>query len=267
MKELYKFQGYKEFLQYQIRENSGERGYQGRLAEASGCQKSYFSQVLRSDLHLTLEHGANLAAFWGLDEEETSYFLDLIQLDRAGVPRLREVLKRRLAAAREKQAEPSRRYGSAVGLSEESRQAYYSSWAHAAVHILTGTESFRTAQAISDRLSLPLAVVTKILRELESMGVTAHVGGKWANQARTLHIPKESYLNGVNHNNWRQRAVLDSQRAQTAGLHYTSVQSHSLEDFARIREAVMEAVEKSRKIIGPSPAEDVSVLCLDFFWA
>ncbi len=266
MKDIYKYSNYKDYIRHELTLNKSVRGYQGRLSEAAGCQKSYFSQMLSTHIHLTPEHAFGLTTFWNFAEEEARYFQDMVQFERTSHRRLKALIEARLKEAREKQAEPSRRYGGTLPLDEESRQAYYSSWQYAAVHVLAGTQTFKTASAISDRLSLPLELVSRVLEQLREMGLISQKEGKWKNEARHIHIPKESYMNSVNHNQWRQRAVLDSQQNRE-GLHYTSVYSHRREDFQKIRDRMMSAIEDSRQIIKPSDPEDVSVLCLDFFWA
>lgn len=96
MSRIYEAEDYKLFIKQMIELNRHVRGYQTRLAQAADCKPSYFSGVLNSVLHLTLEHAVGLCVFWKLDGEETDYFLDLVILQKTENVLLRAQIKRRL---------------------------------------------------------------------------------------------------------------------------------------------------------------------------
>src|SRR5665213_82836 len=87
---------YRKLLEEKIKENSSVRGYQTKLAEAAGCQKAFISQILKGTANLSLDHGISLAQFWGFSETDTEYFLNLIQMERAGTQILRQYFSRQL---------------------------------------------------------------------------------------------------------------------------------------------------------------------------
>jgi len=63
---LFSSENYKAYLKSVLDGPGKERGYQSRLAEAAGCQRSYLSQVVHSTPHLTPEHAMGMAQFWKL---------------------------------------------------------------------------------------------------------------------------------------------------------------------------------------------------------
>lgn len=80
-----------------------------------------------------------------------------------------------------------------------------------------------------------------------------------------LHIPKNSPMIGIHHNNWRQRAVLDSTLPNTEGVHYTAVYSISRKDHEHLKTKVLDLVEQSRKIVAPSKEEELICFTCDLF--
>ena len=60
----------KEFLNDLIEKNQSVRGYQTKLSEGVRCSRSFLSQVIHSNVDLTLEHIANLAEYISLNTEE-----------------------------------------------------------------------------------------------------------------------------------------------------------------------------------------------------
>ena len=97
------------------------------------------------------------------------------------------------------------------------------------------------------------------------MGFVKSVGAEWRVALDGLYIPRESFLSANHHANWRQRAVIDSQRLPTDSIHYTDIFSHSFDDFEKIKDLFLSAIEQMRKIAKPSREEEGSCLCIDFF--
>jgi hypothetical protein len=255
---------YRKFIRDQIEDREGERGYQGKLAAAARCQKSYFSQILKGDANLNLDQAMGLAEFWGLSEVETQYFLDLVSLARSQYPPLVRAIKERLR----KMVEAHERDAKSSGASEiiaNTEWLYYSQWYWSAIHILVGIPKFQSVTTISKALNLEEALVETVLLSLKQQGLVEQSGSSWLTKPGHRHLSAQSPLNAMNHSNWRQRAVLNSQRSRPDPLHYTSIQSHSRSDSEAIKKVFLEAIAKSRSIIRPSPNEEMTAICLDFF--
>jgi len=265
LESLYSFEDYKTYLKSVLDGPGKERGYQSRLAEAAGCQRSYLSQVVHSTPHLTPEHAMGMAQFWKLSQDESDYFLDLVSLGRTHSKSLRHHLREKLLAARRKSQNLANRFQDKQLEPGEREQIYYSSWHLAALHILTSVPRFKSEAALSERLGLPLPFLRKSLEQLESLGLVTRISGGWGFGAGKLHLPKTSLLTGVNHSNWRARAVWDAQNPDSEGLHYTVVHSHSRKDFEALKQKILEWIDESRELIDPSPSEEVTCLCLDLF--
>ena len=255
---------YKKYIRDKIELNEGERGYQGKLAEAANCQKSYFSQVLKGDTNLSLDQAMGLVEFWNLNERETEYFLELVTLARSSYPPLIKVIKEKLRNLREKYENQTKSAG-ASEIIVDNQWLYYSQWYWSAIHILVGVPGFQSVSAIAKGLSLDELLVEQALQILKQQGLVEQEKNRWIIRPGHRHLAAESHLNSMNHGNWRQRAVLDSQRPKSDSLHYTSVHSHSRKDWEVIKQVFLDGIAKSRSIIRPSANEEMSCLCIDAF--
>jgi hypothetical protein len=119
-------------------------------------------------------------------------------------------------------------------------------------------------QAIARRLSLTEELVRTHLLALEEMGIAKKGAGGWELVLGSIHLPQNSPMNFVNHQNWRLKACLDSM-SPADGVHYTSVQSLSTADFAEIKRILLSALDQSRRIIEPSVSEELVCFNLDWF--
>lgn len=255
---------YKDFIREIIKKNTEIRGYQGKLAQAAKCQKSYFSQVMSTHTNFNLDQAIGLCEFWHLGEEETEYFLELVNLARSQHPSMIRRIKNRLDSYREKHEQQTKKKGaSEIIVNEEWR--YYSQWHWSAIHILVGIPRFQKIEAIAKCLELPEGLVSETLQSLKQQGLVDLQNGRWVIKPIHRHLASDSPLNMMNHSNWRQRAILDSQSLHSSSLHYTSVQSHSLGDGSKLKQIFLDAIGSSRNIVSKSADEEMSCLCIDFF--
>lgn len=262
---LFNLMDYKTFILEQIEKNSAERGYQKRLASAAKCHASYLSHVLHSDHHLHPDQAMGLCLFWSLSSEETDWFLELVNLARTQSAPLRRRIEQRLKSLKEKQENLSEKFQKPRITRTAEESLYYSSWHWSALHIITSIPTYRKIEIIADRLQLPKELVSHCLVKLEQMGLVKKAGSEWKIVPGGLFIPKEAFLSHNHHANWRHRALLDAQNASHDGIHYTYVASHSSNDSEGIKSVLLEAIERTGKIVRASPEEEISCVCLDWF--
>src|SRR5262245_16853080 len=122
---VFSFRDYKAFLR--ARMGSG-RGQIAALAQAAGCHRSYFSQVLHSHVQLTPEQAVGLGEFWERSRAELDFFCLLVDHARAGSPRLRARIEEKLDRLRREQENLSQRYQTAPVEPGERELLYYSAW-------------------------------------------------------------------------------------------------------------------------------------------
>lgn len=118
---------------------------------------------------------------------------------------------------------------------------------------------------IAQRLQLDEKKVRMILEKLEGFGLVKKTGDRWIFTSGVIHLPNTSPMNSVQHGNWRSQAVLRSQDQYEDGLHYSIVQSISIEDTKKIRQLFLEVIDKYRKIANPSVPQELTCFTLDYF--
>jgi uncharacterized protein (TIGR02147 family) len=265
MSEIFGFDDYRAYLRSLIESKGSKWGLQAKLSKAAGCQASYLSQVLRERAHLTADHVLGLGLFLKLADDEIEFFLKLVEKEKAATPVLKKFLKRQLDETRKHRDDFKHRFKAETVSSVEEQACYYSSWHWMAIHILIGIEGFGSVEAIAKKLSLDRPFVRASLERLEQMGFAVQVDGKWTNTRKNIHLPKESYMTAMNHSNWRQKAIIDSQQRTPGSLHYTALQSISRSDLERFKGIFLDAVEKSRSLVIESGVEEMVCLNCDVF--
>jgi len=262
---LFDCSSYREFLKTKIEENREIRGYQSRLAQAAGCQRSGLSQVLNGHIELTIDQAANLAQHWELNADQAAYFLDLVALERAGTPSAKAHFSRKISEARKKRDDLAQRFQVEPLGSTQQELVYYSAWYWSAVHVLVSIPGMGSAKACAKRLGLPVGFIQKIFQGLEEMGIIKPVGDQWKVVRHHIHLPKSSPMTLMNHTNWRQKALLGIQAPNEGSLHYSNVFAASRKDIERIRAIFLKAIDECRERIEGSPEEELACITMDLF--
>lgn len=262
---LFDFEDYRSVIKWQIKTNVSVRGYQTLLAKAAGCQRAFLSQALNSHVHLTPDHAAGLSKFCQFDELETDYFLELVSLERASSPSLKQVIERRIRVLRKQRLNLAERFRTNEPLPENVQALYYSSWHMAAIHVMLSIPEFSDINKISQRLHLPAPLVQSTIKTLEELKIVKKTGKGWIISNKHLYLPKTSPFTSANHINWRQRAIENIQSQDTEAIHYSVVSALSIADIEKFRELILKCIEDTRKIVEPSPEEEVICFTCDFF--
>lgn len=264
MSSVFQFRDYRKFLLEEMKTRDLKGGV-SRLAEAAECQRSHISRVLAGQLQFTMDQAYRISKFLHLDENESDYFLKLVEWDRSGDLGFRKKIEMDLNSLLKKQGNLSERLKQESLDLQERQMLYYSSWHWSALHIIVSLKEYQTSEAIAARLGMGVDEVQSSLERLSAMKLVEKSGSKWKISSGSLHLSNQSPLNSVQHGNWRSRAVLDSQKLETDGLHYTVVQTISRSDFQMIKQKLLSFLDEYAKIAGPSKEEELICFAFDFF--
>lgn len=265
MSQIYAFNDYKDYLKSLLNQEEKSWGLVSKLADACGCQRSYFSRVVNGEVHLTPDHAYNLSRYLNLSETEVEYFLCLLEKDRASTKTYRDRQIAKIKRIREEQEDLQSVVQRPAASFGEKEFFYYSNWIVSAIHILVSIPEFQTVQSISQKLQVDNFTVEHTLQILKSFDLVKYEKGKWQYSSGEMHVPKNSPLVNLHHNNWKQRAMLDSQKLRTDGVHFTVVQSIDAKAWEQIKFKLLEFIGDFAKIAGPADCEDLVCLTLDFF--
>ncbi|UYL10276.1 DUF4423 domain-containing protein [Bdellovibrio sp. SKB1291214] len=267
MVSVYEFTDYKTYLKKRVSQ-SEQRGFATRLAEAAGCQRSYFSTVLNGNIHLLPEHAFGISEFLGLSHEEQEYLFLILDYNRAGNAAFRSHLLKKI---KEKQLAwkdfKNRLKKDSIAEVEDMsvRQFYYSSWLYAAIHIAVSIPKLGEVKHLSTYFGISESVAVWHLEKLAQMGLVEKKSGRWSWKSGDLHLSKDSPWIATHHSNWRMQALNDLPQRKTESLHFSVVQSLSKDDIEKLRFRIVEWVEEFKKIASPSTPEEIVCLNLDFF--
>ena len=265
-KTVFDFQDYKAFLNEAIAaQPQNGHGFRGRIAEAVGCQRTYVSQVLHDKAHFNLEQAQKINQLLGHNDDESLFFLSLVELARAGTDELRRMIRKQLAKAINARMLVKSRVPNEHELTDEEKQRYHSAWYYAAVWVTTGIPGMNTRKALSERLNINSSKLGDVLDFLVGVGMLKQEGDRYEPTHHMVNLDSNSPLIAKHHTNWRVRAIqaLDSEGPRD--LHYSSVVSLSFDDALALRAQCVDFIERLQKKVRESPEETVCSFCLDFY--
>jgi uncharacterized protein (TIGR02147 family) len=262
---IWNYKDYKKYLKAVTESARPQRGVILRLATGAGCQPSYLSQVLAREVQLTPDHAFSLAEHLGLAPDERKYFCLMVDLARAASPKLRADLDRQLNEIRDANTDVGKRIEREKRLPEIHQALYYSTWLLGAAHILTAIPEYQTLSAAARRLQVSEPVMVEVFQRLVEMGLVTKDGSRWKYSRGEFHLPKDSPLIALHHQNWRARAVLDAQSSAGHGLHFSGAYAVGRDDLERLKQVFLDALKVANKIAGPAASEELVCIACDVF--
>ncbi|MGE0529120.1 MAG: TIGR02147 family protein [Bdellovibrionales bacterium] len=263
-KAIFDFDDYKEYLLAREQGWPG-RGMRKELADAMGCQAAYVSQVLNGHSHFSLEQCEKANALLGHTKYEAHFFLLLVQRVRAGTEGLRTYFNQQMEKAKKERKILRNRVGVNPVLNEADQATYYSHPYYALVHMAVTIPEFQTPHALSDQLKVPIAIINQILEFLTTVGLVERQNTKFVVGKARIHLPHDSKLIYNHHRNWRLKAIDNLNFSTAEDLHYSSVVTLSVADFAKLREQLVQFIENAKVTIRESAEEEMAVFNIDFF--
>ncbi len=267
MVNVFEFSDYKKVVAAYLEAAKSDRGYRSRLITATGCQKSFFSQIINGSIHLTPDHASNMAEFWKVDDISAEYFLCLVGFARASSRSLKKRLGKKLEDLRNKSVQPTERFNWPAVEDFEKQSIYYSSWYWSAIHIIVSIPNYTTAKSIADRLSLPLEKVIEVLNWLEKAQFVRRTKNGYAVTENLIYLKGTSPLIESHHANWRSRAIVDVQRGDPQSTHYSAVFAATTDDFFKLKEDLAKFMQTANARIAPSRPGELYAMNLDLFKA
>jgi uncharacterized protein (TIGR02147 family) len=261
------FDNYKEYVQQRVRGMPHRgKGQFKKVADHLGIHTSLVSQIFNGPRNLTPEQACAMAGYLGLSPLESEYFVLLVQLERAGTDELRKLTQAQLARLRDQGRGASTAKGSsAESLTDRDRAIFYSSWYYSGVRLLTSIPEYDSLDAIASYLNLPQNLVRQVLEFLVSTGLCIETNGKFKIGPKHTLLEADSPLLSRHLQNWRIKAMEKIPRANSRELFYSVPQTLSVEDFPAVRETLVDALAKIKKIVDKSPEERLACLSIDWF--
>lgn len=258
---------YKEALKLYIRNKQGaSRGALKDMAEYLGVHPTLISQILSGTKDFTEEQIFSVCEFLGIPNLESQYLWVLVQIERAGSVRLKKHYQETKAQLRKQSLQVSERVQRNRVLTDQEKSIFYSSWLYSAIHILTTLERKVDFEFICQRLQISAKRAREILDFLAEIQMVQEKDGYFTPGAASTHLEKNSAHIKKHHTNWRLKAIEACEDLSDEELMYSGNFSISKSDFAKLREEMLQTLQRFVKIVHDSPAEEIAQFNLDFFW-
>lgn len=262
---VFEYHSYKKYIQAYVKGLGEPWGYWNKVAAAMNCQPSYLSRCLKDKTHLTVDQVLALCQFWSLIQEETEYLIHLLEKDRAATPAAQKFFQGKLEDLKNQNENLKQRLKRSSLEEPQDQSLYYSHWLWMAVHFATSIPSLQTLEALSQRFNSPKEQILPILEKLKAMSLVSKTGDRWSFHSGEFHLGKDSPLITHHHSNWRGRALNDSQNPNSKGIHYSAVHTLSKRDYEKLKAMLVQFIDDTRKVIEPSPEEEIIAINLDIF--
>lgn len=239
-------------------------GVYSRMAEQLGTNSVVISQTFKGDRDLNLEQAAKLCQFMGLGTFETDYFLLLVQKARAGTHELKQILTRQLGEIRNRGQALKNRVKHEQ-LTDEDKALFYSNWYFIATWLAATIPQYSSLRNLSQHFRVPENVLAEVLRFLLDKGLLVKKGTGFDFGVNVTHVPHDSPYVNKHHLNWRMKALQAMDQRKESNLHYTAPMSMSHEVRGKIRDEIVQFIQKQTKVVADSPSEALVCLNIDLF--
>ena len=265
---IFKFDDYKDCIQSYV-ESAPQNG-RGQFRAIATYLKMHPTLVSRifngsREKDLTFEQAADLAHFLKLNDLETDYFLLLVEQSRAGSKSLKLNIQKRKQKLRRQASELSASFEGAHEISEADRAIYYSHWYYSAIQLLTDIPGYQNVNAIATLLKLPHDTVEKAVEFLVATKMVLREHSHLACGPNWIFEPAQSPYAARHHINWRLKSIERLHDYKSGEKFLTLPVTISKKDRATIAQMILDFVTHVKKIVEPSPPEQLSVLTIDLF--
>jgi uncharacterized protein (TIGR02147 family) len=264
---IYQFTDYRAFLNDHFKKQErGGRGQLSKLAQLLDVHSTFISLVFKNKRDLSLEQGLLVAQYLKLTDPEIEYFLNLIQLARAGHHELKRFIAQKIKLAQAAAKRLGTRFEHERQLGAEERQIFYSSWHYSAIRIYTSTHpSGRTAEEICAYFKLSRKIVMSALHFLKQSQLIIEKKDHYFVGPQRTFLEKDHPMIKCHHTNWRQKALNQFEELTDDEMMFTTTLSLSRNDFNAIREHLAQVVKKTSDIMKETNPEEIVCLGIDFF--
>lgn len=263
---VFEFQDYKKYLENRMPTQGKSRGIRARLARRLSCQSAHISQVLKGYGHFSLEHSAIVSEFLEHDEQESEFFLLLVQLARAGNRPLATIYERSMKHLLSRRQRLQLDEAKQITSDPYKLAIYYSSWTISAIHvILMGAPS--TREELAARLGIGRMAIVRSVQHLINLNLVQDVkGGKLKCTPDRWHLPPTSEWIAHHHINWRMKVIRQlEQEDGRENFHYSGPMAVSKKGARAIRKIITDGIQNMEPVIAEPGEEEAFAICIDFF--
>lgn len=265
MRSIFEFDDYKTWMKAKIHlKPQHGRGEISRIAECLNVHVTLVSQILRNDKDFTIEQAHTIAEYFGINDLETDYFMNLVQMNRAGTASLKEFFKRQQAELKAKSLHLKNRLNVDRNLTTEESARFYSSWLYSAIRVYCSIGEGKTKEEIAIQFQLKNKELNDAIDFLISTGLLKLKDQGYVVGPQRTHAAFGTPFLKSHLSNWRTKTLESIHSLTPEELMYSSCLSISKKDFAILRERFAEAVKAVNETVQSTEPEEMVVFNLDW---
>jgi len=266
MKKVFAYDSYKELILNRVSEFPDKgRGIMRRLSDHMRVHPSFISQVLKGDKHFSLEQIYTLANFFSMKPLERDFLLALLQLERAGTHELKSYFSTVLSNIRKKSKYVSKQFQKKTILSEQDQARFYSDWIYSGIRLFCMRNDV-TLDLICERFNLESQKALEVTSFLLEVGLLTKAGAYFKTGVTHTHLPANSPFIVSHHKNWRIKSIEKHARLSDEELAFTAPFCASKEDFALIKEEILNLIARTSARVRESSSDELACLNIDLFF-
>jgi uncharacterized protein (TIGR02147 family) len=262
---IFEFDNYKDLVRERIK-TFPRRGHGQylKIAKLLNIHTTMVTHIFKGDSNLSIEQALKISDYFAFSALEMDYFIALVQHERASNQQSRAYFAQQLSTLKSRALNLGERLKTKKTLTEHDQAIFYSAWYYSGIRLLCAIHEFRSAEAIADKIRLPLATVARAVEFLISTGLLREENGRFVVGETLTYIHRDSALVSKHHLNWRLRAIEQLDYIPEEDLVFTNSIAISEKDFLRIREEIVKLLETYKEIGDPSPSEQLCFLTIDW---
>lgn len=262
---IFHFEDYKAWVNTWV-ENQPRNGFgeYRRMSQALNVSTTMVSQVFKGDKHLSLELASDLCDYLRLDEDETDFFLLLVDYSRAGSHKLQQRLLRQIKQRQAKAKKLENRV-KATELNDHDKAVYYSSWIYSGIRMLTDIEGFQDVESIANHLKMEKNQIQRVIDFMLQRQLIVENKGKLKMGPAVTYIGSSSPLVSRFHQNWRLLAFDKMVQPDDDNFFFTTTFAMSDEVANWVRLELPSFIENIKARVMPSKSETVRCLNIDYY--
>lgn len=265
---IFNYSNYRDYLKDTLKARP-KKGYGeiSKWAASCGVHPTLMSLILKGERDLSPEQAYALGNRLGLTTLEQEYFLQMVQLSRAGTKEFKDYLTKKLGAVKTEATQIKKRFQHETELSDEAKLIFYSSYIFSAIRLFCDTHKNGVSlDELTTRFNMKRSELFPKLEFLEKWGLIKRSHEKYQMGPSRTMVSRDSTHVIKHHQNWRMQAMVKSERLAENDLMFTCPMAVSEKDFESFRTELTHLIQKFSAMLKDSNSENIGCFNVDWFW-
>lgn len=260
------FDNYKAFIKAHMK-TLPKNGYgqAKKLADHLGISPMVLSHILTRHQHFTADQALRVAAHFGFIPRDTEYFLNMIYMERADSPALKQIHQQKLDDLKREANKIKNVVQGRDELTEMEKATFFSNWYYVAAFVMISIKGYQTVSALSEYLKLSPKKISTIVSFLLDSGLVVEEKGTLGVGKKSIFLPDTSEFLNNHRRNWREIALRKFSENAPRNIFFSMPVSISKKDADEVQKELLRVIADYSKKVADSPEELPMCLNIDWF--